>query len=259
MKNMTCQISPSYGWQSVRPYSACRMKCLTHSFHQIIFSRLTLGTLCPSMLATSKIFCDLWRPGGSKNPMRQFLSVSTLFHAPNSILVLRSTTGIFLLADRIQRHLPTIPNNPDTHEYFHSSVLEQTVIDPTLAEKLKRFPEFVDPMLELEIEMKKNWPFDPTTTEAQKYSSVKTTLSVPQTPTLTRSTSWYDTLSRLPSVFFQTVSTVTQTINVTSSDDRNGLTTIFQSQTSEIDSVVIDSSKTTSITQNTGNLIAGRA
>lgn len=220
-----------------------------------------LATSCPSMLAILRTCYDQWHPGESKTLTSRFLSSTTTFRHPDSVFVLSSSTGIFLLADRIQRHLPTNPKNPDTHEYFHSSILEQTVIDPTLSEKLKRFPEFIDPMLELENEMKQIWPFNPTTNEAQKYSSTKTTLSVPQPPTLTRSTSWYDTLSKLPSAFFQTVSTVTQTINVTSGDKRNGLTTLFQSQTSEIQSVVVDGAgQTRTLTQIQGSaLVTGKA
>ena len=68
-----------------------------------------------------------------------------------------SRIGIFSIASKINRKLPTATDNV-THEYIHSSVLKQTVQNPTLQEDIKKNPKLVPALLPLEEEVKALWP-----------------------------------------------------------------------------------------------------
>ncbi|VDC01832.1 unnamed protein product [Peniophora sp. CBMAI 1063] len=70
-------------------------------------------------------------------------------------------TGIYALTSTTHRKLPT-QLNPQTHEYIHSSVLEQKKLPDGLKETLSQHPELVARLLPLEEEVKVNWPYDPT-------------------------------------------------------------------------------------------------
>lgn len=77
-------------------------------------------------------------------------------------------TGIFLLADKIQRPLPTVPNDPITHESIHPSVLHQPSVSPVLFRILALHPNIVSALLPFE-EMKVNWAYDPGSPSALAY------------------------------------------------------------------------------------------
>jgi len=109
-----------------------------------------------------------------------------------------SSTGIFLLADRIKRELPSAPDDKETHEFFHSSILEQTKLDAALSEKLAKDPSLVAPLTELEKAIKEWWPYDPNSKQAQKYMAKlkkQEKLEAPVVaPVVAKSTSWIRSL-----------------------------------------------------------------
>ena len=69
-------------------------------------------------------------------------------------------TGIYALSAVTHRALPTQPN-PQTHEYIHSSVLQQKEPPKGLKETLDKYPQLLAKLLPLEKELKLNWPYDP--------------------------------------------------------------------------------------------------
>ena len=78
-------------------------------------------------------------------------------------------TGIFLMADTIKRSLPSVPNDPITHESIHSSVLDQGSVSPVLSGILALHPKIVSPLLPFEEEMKAMWAHDPSSPSALAY------------------------------------------------------------------------------------------
>ena len=78
-------------------------------------------------------------------------------------------TGIFFLANTIQRPLPSMPNDPITHESIHSSVLHQPTISPVLSGILTSHPNIVSPLLPFEEEMKAKWAYDSSAPSALAY------------------------------------------------------------------------------------------
>ncbi|KAH9486976.1 hypothetical protein JR316_0001042 [Psilocybe cubensis] len=142
-----------------------------------------------------------------------------------------SATGIFILADKIQRELPLTPNNVHTHETFHSSILEQETLDPTLAEKLANVPEFIEPLTSLEEAIKQYWPYDHNTPEAQAYAT-SVNMS-PPVPTLTRSPSWFTTL-------FRSISSSSLRITGTNAKASGQRTSVVQTKQSETITIQID-------------------
>jgi len=68
-----------------------------------------------------------------------------------------SKTGIFSLADTIQRQIP-ISFNPVTHESIHPSILEQGVILPQLKSTLATYPDLIGQLMPLEQQAKQQWP-----------------------------------------------------------------------------------------------------
>ncbi|KAJ7706225.1 hypothetical protein B0H17DRAFT_919570, partial [Mycena rosella] len=66
-------------------------------------------------------------------------------------------TGIYALAHKIQRTLPTETDNI-THETIHRSVLEQSSLYPQLASDLSAHPQLVGPLLPLEDALRRHWP-----------------------------------------------------------------------------------------------------
>ncbi|EPQ60681.1 hypothetical protein GLOTRDRAFT_118837 [Gloeophyllum trabeum ATCC 11539] len=68
------------------------------------------------------------------------------------------TTGIFMLADTIQRQYPTSTNEV-THEHIHPSVLEQKSLLPALRADIEQHPELIAELMPLEEEMRQNWPY----------------------------------------------------------------------------------------------------
>jgi hypothetical protein len=79
------------------------------------------------------------------------------------------TNAIFRLADKIQRPLPSVPDDPVTHESIHPSVLHQSCISPVLSGILSLHPEIVCPLLPFEHEMKAKWAYDPSSPPALAY------------------------------------------------------------------------------------------
>jgi hypothetical protein len=77
--------------------------------------------------------------------------------------------GIFRLADTVIRPLPSVPNDPVTHESIHSSVLHQKPVSPVLSGILSLHPTIVSPLLPLEEEMKVKWAYDPSSPSALAY------------------------------------------------------------------------------------------
>lgn len=69
-------------------------------------------------------------------------------------------TGIFSLANKITRQLPTSTDNV-THETIHPSVLEQDQILPQLKANLDRNPNLISELLPFEEDTRKNWPYVP--------------------------------------------------------------------------------------------------
>lgn len=78
-------------------------------------------------------------------------------------------TGIYCLADKIQRSLPSVPDDPVTHESIHSSVLHQSSVSPVLSEILTSHPKIVSPLLPFEVEMKAKWAYDPSSLSTLAY------------------------------------------------------------------------------------------
>ncbi|KAF8168146.1 hypothetical protein B0H34DRAFT_684398 [Crassisporium funariophilum] len=81
-----------------------------------------------------------------------------------------SATGIFILANTGQRPLPTMPNDPITHESIHPSVLQQQSLYPALSELLKKHPKIVCNLSPMEEEMKMKWRYDPESEAAKAYA-----------------------------------------------------------------------------------------
>lgn len=79
------------------------------------------------------------------------------------------TTGIFFLANTIQRPLPSVPNDPITNESIHSSVLHQPSVSPILSGILALHPKIVSPLLPFEEEMKAKWAYDPNSPSTLAY------------------------------------------------------------------------------------------
>lgn len=69
-------------------------------------------------------------------------------------------TGIYMLADKVQRTIPTRTDDV-THETIHPSVRAQKTLSPALAADLQDNPGLVCELLPLEEELKKKWPYDP--------------------------------------------------------------------------------------------------
>lgn len=67
-----------------------------------------------------------------------------------------SITGVFKLAETIQRQLPTKTGFP-THESIHESVLEQKDLIPGLVEILEANASLVCKLMPLEEELRTNW------------------------------------------------------------------------------------------------------
>ena len=78
-------------------------------------------------------------------------------------------TGIFRLADKVQRPLPSEPNDPIMHESIHSSVLHQPSVSPVLSGILTSHPKIVSPLLPFEEEMKAKWAYDSSSPSALAY------------------------------------------------------------------------------------------
>ncbi|EAU93126.2 hypothetical protein CC1G_12661 [Coprinopsis cinerea okayama7 len=99
-----------------------------------------------------------------------------LFHLPQPVaewgkqVPHDSKSGIFLLAQRIQRELPRQLGGPH-HEYIHPSVLEQESHYKALKHVLDKLPGIVCPLLPLEEELKQNWPYTSESPVAKTYTS----------------------------------------------------------------------------------------
>jgi hypothetical protein len=78
-------------------------------------------------------------------------------------------TGIFFFADTVKRPLPSVPNDPVTHESIHSSVLHQPSVSPVLSGILTLHPKIVSPLLPFEEEMKAKWAYDPSSPSTLAY------------------------------------------------------------------------------------------
>jgi hypothetical protein len=67
-----------------------------------------------------------------------------------------SSTGVFVLANTIQRRLPTSVD-PVTHESIHPSVLMQSAILPQLANTMAAHPNLVCQLMPLEQQAREQW------------------------------------------------------------------------------------------------------
>ncbi|KDR84943.1 hypothetical protein GALMADRAFT_301820 [Galerina marginata CBS 339.88] len=146
-----------------------------------------------------------------------------------------SATGIFRFADTIQRTLPISPNDPETHESFHSSILEQEKLDPSLRVRLNQCPELVADLAPLEVLMKTNWPYDPNSFHAQHYASKLKAQADIGSPNNVKTTSWIRTLLRTVSGTATSVNTTTttqETVVVEKRERRRTLVGIFDVSTS---------------------------
>jgi hypothetical protein len=109
-----------------------------------------------------------------------------------------SATGVFFLADKTERDLPKGPKDPKTHEVVHRSVLEQEGLSPAITELLANYPTIVCPLTELEEQIKKNWRYDPSSPQVQKYAAEvkKQKVTGASAVAAGRPTSWLKTLVR---------------------------------------------------------------
>ncbi|KAF8960979.1 hypothetical protein BDZ97DRAFT_2034223 [Flammula alnicola] len=109
-----------------------------------------------------------------------------------------SKTGVFLLASTVQRTLPTTPNNPNTHESIHPSVLQQAKLNPsTLHAIVTQHPTLVAALMPLEEQIKKEWPYDPNSPEAKVYASeLKAQARSVRRLTISMTSAWFRTLVR---------------------------------------------------------------
>ena len=83
--------------------------------------------------------------------------------AENIVLISNSpTTGVFALSITSQRPLPT-KTDEVTHETIHPSVRHQKELYPKLAQAIDEHPNLIAKLLPLEEELRKNWPYTPTT------------------------------------------------------------------------------------------------
>lgn len=71
-------------------------------------------------------------------------------------MALRSNTGIYAIAETIQRTLPTSTNDV-THEKIHASVLQQRHPNPGAQSAIQADPSIVAPLNPLEQYIKDNW------------------------------------------------------------------------------------------------------
>lgn len=90
---------------------------------------------------------------------------SRVGHKQNGRVLCRFTyysprVGIFTLADKITRQLPTVTDNV-THETIHPSVLNQAHVLPQLKTDIDNNPALVCGLLPAEEDLRKNWPFVP--------------------------------------------------------------------------------------------------
>lgn len=62
-----------------------------------------------------------------------------------------------------------MPNDDVTHEFIHESVLQQTACPPEVQALVKKYPEIVCPLGDVEKEFQKNWPYDKNSLRVQQY------------------------------------------------------------------------------------------
>ncbi|KAH9004251.1 hypothetical protein EDB86DRAFT_2155380 [Lactarius hatsudake] len=89
-------------------------------------------------------------------------------------------TGFFVLANSIQRQIPT-SFNPGTHESIHPSILEQSAVLPQLKNTLATYPDLISQLMPLEQQAKQQWP--PPSGQHMKEDTTNTT--EPQAPGVT--------------------------------------------------------------------------
>jgi len=103
--------------------------------------------------------------------------------------------GIFLLASKVERSLPTGPNDPETHQTIHASVLMQKKLNSSLSKILEKYPTLVEPLKPLEQSAKELWPYNPNSPQAKAYS-VKLKAQEAGLGTISKTASWIRTLMR---------------------------------------------------------------
>ncbi|KAF4622969.1 hypothetical protein D9613_001768 [Agrocybe pediades] len=109
-----------------------------------------------------------------------------------------SLTGIFLLADKVQRELPVTADDPKTHEFLHPSILEQSQLDTELSDRLAKVPGLITPLTELEEQIKQRWPYDPSSKRALEYAAkLKAEQDMAATTAATKSSSILRTVGKL--------------------------------------------------------------
>jgi len=70
-----------------------------------------------------------------------------------------ANTGIYAFASTTPRTLPYGPNE-ETNEMIHASVLEQKAQITAVTELVKKYPKMVTALLPLEVEIRRNWPYN---------------------------------------------------------------------------------------------------
>ena len=126
-----------------------------------------------------------------------------------------------MLASKVERSFPTCPNDPETHETIHASVLMQKKVNSSLAKVLEKYPTLVEPLKPLEQSVKELWPYDPSSPQAKVYS-VKLKAQEAGLVTISKTTSWIRTLMR----------SVSQTAS--SSGERGSRAVLYESHTENI-------------------------
>lgn len=71
-----------------------------------------------------------------------------------------SAVGIYSIAATTHRQIPKA-DNPTTHETYHSSVLQQAMLDSNLVQTLNQNPTLIAPLLPLEDQLKATWKVSP--------------------------------------------------------------------------------------------------
>lgn len=134
-----------------------------------------------------------------------------------------------MFANKVERSLPTRPNDPETQETIHASVLMQKKLNSSLSKILVKHPTLVEPLKPLEQSAKELWPYDPNSPQAKAYS-VKLKAQEAGLVTISKTASWIRTLMR--------------SVSQTSSSGERGSRAVFYESRQETISVVENASLT---------------
>ncbi|KAF9040575.1 hypothetical protein BJ165DRAFT_308104 [Panaeolus papilionaceus] len=105
-----------------------------------------------------------------------------------------SATGIFLLASTTDRQLPTMANDPVTHESIHPSVLLQKKLNSSLLNLMREHPDIMYTLQPLEEAARARWPYDPNSQRAQEYAGKLRRQSMFGVHSIVNTTTWLFTM-----------------------------------------------------------------